>query len=197
MGRNWRRRNYFIKKDLQGQYIFTIFVAVLFACLLFTAIFSMLTADSMTITYKDNSLNLGKTPFVLVKELLRANWIFLLTGGFFIVVLALFVTHRLAGPLYRFEKTLEGMLIGDHSFVIRLRTNDEAKEVATLFNQYNAKISADTRQFIETTEAIRNNLARAEGSADPEEIRHALSEASELSEKQLLRLRNYKLTHDQ
>jgi len=49
--------------------------------------------------------------------------------------LSLVFSHFIAGPIYRFEKTLEGMRDGDLTMVVRLRTRDEFKELADLFNQ--------------------------------------------------------------
>ncbi|MBA4373094.1 MAG: chemotaxis protein [Thermodesulfovibrio sp.] len=196
MDQKWKRRNYFIKKELQGQYIFTIFLFVIFGCLIFTFIFSRLAADTMTITYENSVLQVGKTPIVLARELLKANWIFILTGGFFIGFLALFVTHRFAGPLFRFEKTLDAMIREDHSSVIRLRPNDEAKEVAELLNQYNDKISADLAELRKESEAVGEQLKAAAGADDPAVVRALLAEATGRTEKLITRLRNYKLKND-
>ncbi len=196
MDQKWKRRNYFIKKELQGQYIFTIFLFVVFGCLIFTFIFSRLAADTLTITYENSVLQLGKTPVVLIRELLKANWIFILTGGIFIGFLTLFVTHRFAGPLYRFERTLEGMIREDHSSVIRLRPNDEAKEVAELLNRYNEKMSADLLKLTEESEALRRDLAAVAESSDPAKTTALLAEASGRTERLIARLRNYKLKND-
>ena len=196
MGRKWKRRNYFIKKDMQGKYIFTVFLFAIFGCLLLTFIFSRLSANTLTITYTDSVLKIDRTPIVLAKEMLKANWIFILTGGFFIGFLALFVTHRFAGPLYRFEETLNGMIEGDHSFVIRLRTHDEGKECAGMLNLYNEKISGDIKELRETAQAIRDCLQAATKASDPGEVSARIAEASGLSERLHDRLGAYKLKND-
>jgi methyl-accepting chemotaxis protein len=50
--------------------------------------------------------------------------------------LSLFFSHYIAGPIYRFEKTLESMRDqGDLTIYVRLRKRDEFKETADLFNQ--------------------------------------------------------------
>lgn len=50
--------------------------------------------------------------------------------------LSLFFSHYIAGPIYRFEKTLESIRdAGDLTVFVRLRKHDEFKEVADLFNQ--------------------------------------------------------------
>ncbi len=48
---------------------------------------------------------------------------------------ALYMTHFIAGPLLRFEKTFEQMAKGDLNVQIRLRKRDEFQEVANSFNE--------------------------------------------------------------
>ncbi len=52
-----------------------------------------------------------------------------------VFALSLIFSHFVAGPIYRFEKTLEAMRDGDLTILVRLRPRDEFKEIANLFNQ--------------------------------------------------------------
>jgi hypothetical protein len=99
MEKTWKRRNFFIKKELQGKYIFSFFILVILGSIIYTAIFSILSADSLTIVYKGNNLSLGKTPYILFEAMLRANWILILGGGIIVVIVSVFLTHRFAGPI--------------------------------------------------------------------------------------------------
>lgn len=49
--------------------------------------------------------------------------------------LALFFSHFVAGPLYRFERVFEQMEAGDLSAVVRLRKHDELKDTADVLNR--------------------------------------------------------------
>ncbi|MFZ5907431.1 MAG: methyl-accepting chemotaxis protein [Nitrospirota bacterium] len=142
MKRTWRRRNYFIKKDLQGKYIFSFFIFVLLGSILFTVIFSYLTSDTMTIVYDNYTVRVGQTPFMLLKETLSAHWIFIVTGGLLVIIVSMFLTHRFAGPLFRFEKSVEEMISGNFDFQIRLRNKDEGKELAEKINRLITMISS-------------------------------------------------------
>ena len=41
MEKTWKRRNFFIKKELQGKYIFSFFILVILGSIIYTAIFSL------------------------------------------------------------------------------------------------------------------------------------------------------------
>ena len=147
MERTWKRRNYFIKRELQGKYIFSFFIFVTTGGIIFTLIFSLLSADTLTIVYDNYNLRIGKTPSVLLKELLSANWIFIVAGGLTVVILSMFLTHRFAGPIFRFEKSVDEMTKGNLNFVIRLRSKDEGKELAEKINRLILMLSSNIREM--------------------------------------------------
>ena len=53
----------------------------------------------------------------------------------FIALGTVFLSHKIAGPLYRFETILYQMALGDFSIRCRLRKFDEAKSVSQAFNR--------------------------------------------------------------
>jgi methyl-accepting chemotaxis protein len=168
MQKKWRRKNYFIKKELQGRYIFSFFLFVVAGSFFFTIIFSLLSADTLTIAYKDYDLRLGKTPLILLRETLSAYWIFIFTGGLLVVLAAMFITHRFAGPLYRFEKSLEEMLKGNFDFEIRLRSSDEAKELAQMLNEFTARFSSHLKEIKDLAEKTGSHISNAKEAKGPE-----------------------------
>jgi nitrogen fixation/metabolism regulation signal transduction histidine kinase len=65
-------------------------------------------------------------------------WIFGI--GIFIIVaqialLTIFFSHKLAGPVYRFEKICNSLVKGNYTEKIFLRKGDEMQNLATLFNE--------------------------------------------------------------
>ncbi len=161
MKRTWRRRNYFIKKDLQGKYIFSFFIFVILGSIIFSLIFSMLSANTLTIVYENYNLKIGKTPLILLKEILRTHWIFIVTVGLSVVVVSMFLTHRFAGPMYRFEKSFEEMIKGNFNFQVWLRKKDEGKELAEMMNQFISMISLNVKEMRHLIDEINRNLTDA------------------------------------
>lgn len=52
-----------------------------------------------------------------------------------IVLLTIFFSHKVAGPVYRFEKVCHNMIKGIYTDKIRLRQGDEMQNLAKLFNE--------------------------------------------------------------
>ncbi len=167
MNKPYKRRNYFIKKDFQGKLILGYFLFVIGGCLLFVILLGIISADSLTISYTDHDLQLGQTPMMLLKDVIAANWILIVIGGSFLVLAALLITHRIAGPLFRFEKALDYMMTGRLDDYIYLRENDSGKELAEKINTFNRKLSASI-ETIDTNAVLLASLlmqARASGIA--------------------------------
>jgi methyl-accepting chemotaxis protein len=143
----YKRRNYFIKKNFQGKLILGYFLFMVGGCFLFSIILAALSADTLTVVYQNNDLQLGQTPLMLLKQILTAHWIFIILGGAVIIVGAMLITHRVAGPLFRLERAVDNMVTGRLDDVIHLREKDEGKEIAAKLNQFNQNLSEKIRQI--------------------------------------------------
>ncbi len=94
-----------------------------------------------------------------------------------LAVISVYITHKLAGPIYKFEKTALDVIGGDLSVRIRLRKGDDLKELANLLNQLLGNIDKSMM-----------NIRRMEGDmgADLPGILKDLSSIDGLNERQEL-----------
>lgn len=138
--------------------ILAIFIAMLGSCVIFALLFGLFSADTMTISYSNNSLQMGQTPIMLLKKAIAANWVFLVIGGSILVLLAMIGTHRIAGPLFRFEKALDNMERGNLNDTIHLRSTDEGKDLAHKINDFNRLLSIKIRDINKCSTAVNDLL---------------------------------------
>ena len=130
------RKNYFIDRNLQTRYIILmVVVLVVHTLIVLAAVFSpyimMLSFDFPTDTRAE-----AAKAFLLV----HANaWPVI--GGFIILVgvLTLFVTHRIAGPIFRIKRGIRDIAEGRLSETIILRKKDEFHDVAEELNALAAR----------------------------------------------------------
>ncbi len=158
MARKYKRRikNFFIKESFQGKIILAFFLAVTIGCLFFITIFGFFSADTMTISYENSDLKFGQTPMMLLQNAIAANWIFLIICGTLLVIVAIIGSHRIAGPLYRFEKTLDSMMAKDLGDTIHLRGKDEGKDLAEKINLFNKALSEDIKMLNRRCSAVND-----------------------------------------
>lgn len=180
--RTWRRRHYFIRKDFQGKFVLRFFLAILIGAIVFTAILSIFSAHTMTVTYEDSALRLDRTPKALFLHIVRAYGVYILVLGVVVSVFSLFLSHRIAGPLFRFERSAEEITKGNLAFCIILRKNDEGKELAGLMNTMITSLAGHMRDMRQQADAAYGELEGlserlADGQLSPGEMRERISEA--------------------
>jgi methyl-accepting chemotaxis protein len=140
---SYKRRNYFVNQEFQGRMIFHYFILAAMGSILFLGVFSFFSSNTLSITYDNYQLQLGLTPGILFRRFLSTQWVFIVGGGVTVVAVTLFLTHRVAGPFFRFEKTLDAMVQKDLSDTILLRKKDEGKALATKLNTFNHLLARD------------------------------------------------------
>lgn len=139
--KGYKRRNYFIKKDMQGKHIFLYFMIVVGGSVAFTIILGLFSADTMTITYEDYVLQIGVTPFVLLQKFFAAHILFIIFGGILLIATTMMISHRIAGPIYKFEKYVDSMLAGKLGEPLYLRSKDDGKVLAEKLNSLSKNLA--------------------------------------------------------
>jgi methyl-accepting chemotaxis protein len=72
---------------------------------------------------------------------------------------SMYVTHRLAGPLFRFEQTARELIRGNLALRIRLRQGDELHELAGLLNEFLETIDPALWKIRESESYVREALS--------------------------------------
>ncbi len=60
---------------------------------------------------------------------------------------SIFLTHKIAGPLYRFQQSCRDVSSGNLSLRIKLRRFDEAQEIAKTFNEMTEKLDQSVKRM--------------------------------------------------
>ena len=144
-----RKRNFLINKELQGKFALLYLLLAIVGLIFIGIFFAASSYDHLTISYDNHTVEVGSTPSVLFGELLRSEGLFLLFGGLLIIIITIVLTHRIAGPLYRFEQTLKAMGENRLDQRIYLRRGDEGQALGQLINDFNQKTS-DNLQRLKT-----------------------------------------------
>jgi methyl-accepting chemotaxis protein len=167
MTKGYRRRQFFFQDSFQGKYILSYFLIAGLITVLFTVLFIYFTSDTLSITYGNQDLTLGRTPEVLMDMILSIHGILIFVCGLFIIYFTTRLTHRIAGPIYKISQTLDRMISGDLTQDIQLRKHDEYKEIAEKINRFNEVMHARISDIESVSRALDDLVRRIE--PDPEQ----------------------------
>lgn len=123
------RKTIFIKKDLQVKFILFILVSVLFGMVLFSYQFLTFLQD----IFKDHPVLLQRVyeegPKLIYPLIIKSTIFFAL-----LAIISALLSHRIAGPIYHFEKICREIKAGDKQARVKLRKGDALADLSEEFN---------------------------------------------------------------
>ena len=156
-----RRKNYLIKKSFQFSFSFKFIILLFIESVLIIGLFIYLSSDTLTTGFSNSILTVQTTQnFFLVPLVLFSLIVFV---GITITALIVFtlISHKIAGPLYRFEEVLKQVNGGDLTSNFKLRNADQLEEFQNELNSVihtlNDKIGNLKNELRELQEIVRQN----------------------------------------
>ena len=124
--KKFQRKTVLVKRSLQLKYIGMVFLSVLVA--------SMIVGGD--IYYSMSRVLLTECPSAS-DHVAQFNSVLMVKTALYLglmLLISLYVSHRFAGPIYRFEKSCQSLSTGDLTHRVSLRTGDELMELQEEFN---------------------------------------------------------------
>ena len=135
-----KRKIHFIKKDFQFKFILKFCLVVLAGVTISTGALFFFSSGTLTSSFQDSRLVIKSTSLAILPVVLYTNLITLGLITLASIAVTLFVSHRLFGPLYRFEMDLKDIGTGNLLKQIRLREKDQLTEVVATINKMTTEI---------------------------------------------------------
>lgn len=193
-----RRRIYLIKTGLQLRYMGIVVSTML-----------LVSFAVGWIIYSTSWSRISNTPDLTIDKLaeifdevnsILLRWIFVFLVA--IACLSIFVSHKIAGPVYRFEKTAKIIASGDLTQRVRLRHGDELKELQDAFNVMAdslCNIIKKDREVIEQLISAGNKLSESikKSKHDPQAIESVTKDLYNIIEDLRKITRGFKIPDDQ
>ncbi len=129
-----QRRNYFIKKEFQAKFILKFCILIISACAVMGALIYFLSTKTATTSFENLRLIVKSTSNFILPTLILSSLVAIIFISTATIIVVLFISHRIAGPLYRLEKSLAEIGSGNLAVDVRLRKSDEIKALAASVN---------------------------------------------------------------
>lgn len=133
-GPRFQRKTVLVKRTLQIKYIGMVFLSVLMASVIVGG----------DVYYSLTRLMLVECPSVPDRVVTLSGVLAVKVALYLglMLLISLYVSHRFAGPIYRFEKSAQAVAEGDLTHRVSLRTGDELMELQEEFNGMLAALQA-------------------------------------------------------
>ncbi len=138
----YKRRRFFIKKDLQSRFILCFCLLILLGNILATALVLVFLKGNLTSMFHNSSLVITDTAYFFLPAVLYTNLITIVIISLSVIVITLLVSHKIAGPLFRLETDITVIAKGDLTHTVHLRKGDQFRELAVDINQMTDRLNA-------------------------------------------------------
>lgn len=155
---NYKRKNYFIDKPFQSQFILKFCFLVAIGGALTIAILYLLARQSNTVAFVNSRVVVKTTADFILPILIQTILIVLVLVSLGAIAVTLFVSHKIAGPLFRFRKVLEQLGEGDFCCDFKLRNLDQLQNLAKELNNMISKIRGEIKQLKNNSASLRDKL---------------------------------------
>lgn len=163
---NYKRRNYFIDKEFQSKFILKFCLLIVAGGLLTMGILYFLALRSTTVSIVDSRVVVRTTADFILPLLIQTVAVVTVLVGLATIVVTLFVSHKIVGPLYRFKKVLEKMRAGDLSSNFHIRSYDQFQDLSSELNSGIDKV----REQIKLVKGSLANLKAKKGNISDQDI---------------------------
>lgn len=151
----FQRRIVYIHKEFQNRFILKFCIIALGAMVLASFLLYFFSKDSLTVTYRYHHLALQETAEVLLRPLILSNLIVLLILLIATVLVTMYVSHKIAGPLYGLGKSLESIGEGNLNLKIQFRKGDQLKELASQINQMTKNLNEKVQELQKQAKSLK------------------------------------------
>jgi nitrogen fixation/metabolism regulation signal transduction histidine kinase len=135
-----KRQTIFIDKSFQGRTILSVFLLIALSGICSALLVYWLTGGELQAQSQTAHLSIVNTLEHLGISILIANVVAILVAGSMAVFVVLYASHKIAGPLYRFEKLCEQIGDGHLEMITSLREHDQLQELGTAFSEMVTKL---------------------------------------------------------
>jgi len=167
-----RRRNYYIKKEFQRNFILKFCALVIIGSLISGVIIYVMSSSTVTTTFINSRLTIKSTADFILPSVLLSGVVVIVVIGLSTILITLFTSHKIAGPLYRIEKDVQEITAGNLKMRFNLRQGDEIRPLAASLDTMAQAIRSRIADAKDAEGELESILNKTKG-ALPEDVKNA------------------------
>lgn len=154
-----KRRHIFIKKAFQTRFILGILGLILLSSFSSAVLIYWMTGGDLQAQSQSAHINLATAWERLGLSILLGNSVAVLVVGTAAIISVLYSSHKIAGPLYRFETLCREVENGNLDAVSQLRESDQLQELAQAFGSMVTALANRRDQRFQQINAMKQQLS--------------------------------------
>ena len=171
-----KRKNYFIDKKFQSNFIVKFCILVVATGALIMAALYVLTKKATTVSFVNSRVIVQSTADFIFPVLIQTFIVATVLISLATILFTLFVSHRIAGPAFRFKKVLKALAEGDFCGECKIRKNDSLKDVAAAINNVMENTRSPLKKTALRISALKETVKNMPDQASANNLKKVISE---------------------
>lgn len=164
----YKRKNYFINKVFQSEFILKFCGLVVIGSTVFGIILYLFSKHTLTTSFENSRLVIKSTADYLFPGLLFGGLIVSIFTALAASVVVILMTHRIAGPMYRFEKYINEIGSGRLYSDLKIRKKDQFQNMSTSLNKMTQDLKLGLVEVNEVSEKLDKLIGQLSDSSSRE-----------------------------
>lgn len=171
-----RRRNYYIKKEFQRNFIMKFCALVFVGSLVSGLLIYAMSAATVTTTFENSRLTIKSTADYILPTVLLSTIVVMSVVGAATVIITLLTSHKIAGALYAIEKRVDEVSAGNLKTEFHLRSGDQLKSLAVSLNVMVGSLRKGVRDLKDAANELDTAIGSLEAGKIPSDIKNKLDQ---------------------
>lgn len=164
----YKRKNYFINRVFQSEFILKFCGLVIIGSAVFGIILYLFSKHTLTTSFENSRLVIKSTADYIFPGLLFGGLIVSIFTALAASVVVVLMTHRIAGPMYRFEKYINEIGSGRFCSDLKIRKKDQFQNVAGSLNKMTQDLKLGLIEVNEVSEKLDKLIGQLSDSSSRE-----------------------------
>ena len=131
----YKRRHYFINKAFQTEFILKFCGLVILGSALFGILLYLFSKNALTTSFENSRLVIKSTADYIFPGLISGGLLVAVITALSATIVVVLMTHRIAGPMYRFEKYVREVGSGKLYSDLKIRKKDQFQNMVEALNK--------------------------------------------------------------
>ena len=164
------RRQYFINKAFQAEFIVKFCILVALGCIVFGVILYAFSSSTLTTSFENSRLVVKSTADYILPGLLFGGVVVGFLTAVVTSLVVILMTHRVAGPIYRFEKYAQEVGSGQLCSELKIRKKDQFQNLVGTFNKMTDDLRSGLIKVAGVSQKLDGLIDQLSDSSNKEEL---------------------------
>lgn len=153
-----QRRRYFIDHKFQTDFVLKFCAVLLFSSVMIGVAVFYLAQSSTTVAIENTEITIKPTSSFILPVLVITIAFVTFFSSLMVMVMMVFISHRIAGPAYRLKKEIKLLCEGQLNRSFRMRRNDQLLELAEVLENLTKVLKEKHRTLQQKFDGLHHDI---------------------------------------